>query len=50
VNASELPVVPCEDRADDGVSNDEAKAMVKFSMPERPTSLPITHRSGAYGR
>jgi hypothetical protein len=50
VNAGELPVVPCEDRADDGDSNDESKPMAKFGVPERAISLPIARRSGAYGR
>jgi hypothetical protein len=50
VNAGELPVVPCEDRADDGVPNDESKPMAKFGMPERATSRPIARRSGACGR
>jgi hypothetical protein len=50
VNTGELPVVPCEDRADDGVPNDESKPMVKFGMPEHATSLPIARRSGACGR
>jgi hypothetical protein len=50
VNAGELPVVPCEYRADEGVPNDEMNPMAKFGMPECATSLPIARRSGACGR
>jgi hypothetical protein len=50
VNTGELPVVPYEDRADDGVPNEEAKPMAMFGVPERATCLPIARRSGASGR